>query len=59
MTEVLVLIAEGLPLKEIAQKLNLSRKTIEFHWERLRVLLGFRSYVDACKYALRNKLITL
>lgn len=59
MIEVLTFIAEGFPLKEIAVILKVSHKTIEFHWERLRVLLGFRSYVDACKYALRNGLIKL
>lgn len=59
MTEVLVLISEGFTLKEIAPMLKVSRKTVEFHWANLRASLGLRSYVDACKYALRNKLITL
>ena len=56
--EVLLFIAEGLQNKEIAQRLGISHKTVEFHKTRLYEKIGVTGTVGAVKYALRNGYIT-
>jgi DNA-binding NarL/FixJ family response regulator len=59
MMQVVTMLGDGLTMKEAALRLGLGKKTVEQHWARARVKLGLRSYVDACKFCLRNGLITL
>jgi DNA-binding CsgD family transcriptional regulator len=55
--EVVKLVAEDLCAKEIAERLGISRKTIEFHKEALKRKLGVRGTAGITRYAIRNGLI--
>jgi len=57
--EVLTLIAEGLPNREIADRLGISVKTVERHRENIMKRLNLHSRTDLVKYALRKGLIQL
>jgi DNA-binding NarL/FixJ family response regulator len=54
--EVLQLIAEGLATKEIAERLNLSPKTVASHRENIMGKLEIRSVAGLTKFALRHGL---
>jgi DNA-binding CsgD family transcriptional regulator len=51
--DVLRLLAEGLSNREIADRLFVTRKTVEHHVARLRSKLGLRSRAEAAAYAAR------
>jgi DNA-binding CsgD family transcriptional regulator len=55
--EVLVLLAEGLANKEIAQRLQLSARTVNFHLDNIYSKLSVNSRTEAVVYALRNGLV--
>ena len=55
--EILKLIIDGKANKEIADILNLSIKTVEFHRARLMAKLGVRSVAEMTKVALQQGLI--
>lgn len=55
--EVLQLLAEGLSVKEIASRLNLSVKTVDAHKYNLMRKLDIHSQGELVKYAIRKKLI--
>lgn len=55
--EVLQLIAEGLSTKEIAQRLDLSVKTVESHRTLLMKQLGIHEVTGLVRYALRKGII--
>jgi DNA-binding NarL/FixJ family response regulator len=55
--EVLQLIAEGRPIKEIAFLLNISTKTVQHHKHCLTVKLGIRSTAELTMYAIETGLI--
>ena len=57
--EVLRLVAEGRSLKDIAERLNLSIKTVEYHKSRLIERLGVRSTAELTKYAITEGIIPL
>ena len=57
--EVLQLIAEGHPTKEIASRLHLSVKTIETHRRQIMDKLGIYNIAGLIKYALREGFTTL
>ena len=57
--EVLKLTAEGLRVKEIAHKLNISIKTVETHRSHLMAKLQCSSVVDLTRYALREGIASL
>ncbi|HEY7334747.1 MAG TPA: response regulator transcription factor [Bryobacteraceae bacterium] len=56
--EVLQLLAEGRHVKEIALKLNLSPRTVEFHKYRIMAQLGVRTVADLVRYATRHGIVT-
>jgi DNA-binding NarL/FixJ family response regulator len=57
--EVLVLIAQGKTLKEIAEDLFLSVKTVETHKMHIQDKLGLSNTAKLVKYAIENNLIEL
>lgn len=57
--EVLQLIVDGLSAKEIAGKLNISHRTVEFHKAQLMQQLNLHSTVELIKFALANGLASL
>jgi DNA-binding NarL/FixJ family response regulator len=57
--EVLILIADGLAYKNIAEKLFISTKTVEKHKRNILNKLKLETTVDLVKYAIKNKIIDL
>lgn len=55
--EVLQMVAEGKTAKEIAQILNISHKTVEFHKSGIMELLGLKTIAELTRYALEHRLI--
>jgi DNA-binding NarL/FixJ family response regulator len=55
--EVLQLVAEGKTAKEIANSLNVSVKTVEFHKSSIMDALGVRTIAELTRYAIDNKII--
>lgn len=55
--EVLQLLAEGLATKEIAQRLDLSTRTVEKHRAELMRRLGIHSLAGLIRYALRAGIV--
>ena len=55
--EVLVFIAEGFSVKEIAKKLNVVDKTIQSHRGQLRKKLNVKTDVELCLIAIRSGLV--
>jgi two-component system response regulator NreC len=55
--EILVLLASGDALKEIAQRLNLSVKTVDAHKANLMRKLELHDRSELIRYAIRNKLV--
>ena len=57
--EILVLLAQGRSTRHIAQQLNISTKTVEFHKANITRRLGVRTTSDLIKFALAHGLTTL
>lgn len=57
--EVFKLLADGKSVKEIAEKLFISPKTVESHKYSIMTKLGARSITDLTKIAIRHKFIQL
>jgi DNA-binding NarL/FixJ family response regulator len=57
--EILQMIAEGMNAKEIAFKLQVSTKTVEWHRAALMKRLGIRDVAGLAIYAVRNHLVPL
>ncbi len=57
--EVLQLIAEGKPTREIAEILNVSIKTVETHRKQIMNKLNMHSIAELTKYAIRKGLTSL
>ncbi|MBI5883790.1 MAG: response regulator transcription factor [Elusimicrobia bacterium] len=57
--EVLALVAEGMPNKQIARKLGISVRTAEAHRERLSRKLSIRTVAGLTKFAIRHGLSSL
>ena len=57
--EVLELLAEGLPNKAIAARLQISDQTVKFHVSSISGKLGAKNRTDAVRRAARRGLITL
>lgn len=52
--QVLQLLAEGYAIKEIAVRLNVSTRTVEFHKNNICDKTGFRTVPELTRFALRN-----
>lgn len=52
--EILRLIADGLQNKEIAARLKITQKAVEFHKTRLYAAIGVNSIAGAVRYAIRG-----
>jgi DNA-binding NarL/FixJ family response regulator len=57
--EVLQLVAEGFANKEIADRLNISVKTVEFHRGRMMAKLGAHSVADLIRYAVQSGIVSM
>ena len=57
--EVTQLLAEGYPIKQIADQLNLSQKTIEFHKHHIMQLFNLKNNAELVLFALKHDLITI
>jgi len=57
--EVLIMVAQGQTNQAIAERLGLSRKTVDVHRTNLMRKLGLHDVTELVKYALRTGLITL
>lgn len=58
-TEVLQLIAEGYSTKQIADKLYLSARTVDFHRANISQKLGLHDIAGLTKYAIRHGLVKI
>ena len=56
--EVLQLLAEGHTSKEIANILNVSTKTVEFHKGRIKMELGLRSIAELTQFAIKRGMVS-
>lgn len=52
--EVLRLLAQGLQVKEVAVKLNVTPKTIEFHKQQMKRALGVQTVAELAVYAAKH-----
>jgi len=57
--EVLQLIVEGCATKEVANRLNISIKTVESHRSRIMYKLGLHTVAELTKYAVRHGITSL
>jgi DNA-binding NarL/FixJ family response regulator len=57
--EILLVLAEGLAVKEIADKLFISAKTVQNHRNNIMNKLGLRSSIELARYAARIGLIDI
>jgi DNA-binding NarL/FixJ family response regulator len=57
--EVVQMLAEGRPMKEIAGLLDLSKKTVEFHKHHIMDVFNLKSNADVVLFALKRGLISV
>jgi DNA-binding NarL/FixJ family response regulator len=57
--EVLQLLAEGLSTKEVADKLNISARTVEFHKYRMMQELNLSTSAELIHYAIKHGIISI
>ena len=55
--QILRLLAEGLSAKQMAQKLDISQRTVEFHKYRMMETLGAKSTSDLIHFAIKNGIV--
>jgi DNA-binding NarL/FixJ family response regulator len=55
--EVLQMLSEGRRMKEIAGRLSLSEKTVEFHKYRVMQKLGVHTLAELARYAVKSGLV--
>lgn len=55
--EVLQLLAEGKVMKEVADILNMTARTVAYHKYRMMEVLGVNSNAGLVKYAVRNHMV--
>jgi DNA-binding NarL/FixJ family response regulator len=57
--DVVQLLAEGRPMKEIAWRLNLSEKTVEFHKHHIMTAFNLKNNAEVVLFALKRGLISV
>jgi DNA-binding NarL/FixJ family response regulator len=57
--DVVQMLAEGRPMKEIAWRLNLSEKTIEFHKHHIMTAFNLKNNAEVVLFALKRGIISL
>lgn len=57
--DVIKLLCEGYIVKEIADKLNISPRTVETHKSNMLEKLGFSRTIDLIKYAIKNGIVEI
>jgi DNA-binding NarL/FixJ family response regulator len=57
--EVLQLLAEGKAMKEVADILSVSIRTVAFHKYRMKEVLGAKSDAELFRYAIRNHMVSI
>jgi DNA-binding NarL/FixJ family response regulator len=57
--EVLQLLAEGRPMKEVADLLNITTRTVAFHKYTMMDQLQLKSSAELIQYALRNSILAI
>ena len=57
--EVLQLLAEGKVMKEVADILSMSTRTVAFHKYRMMEVLGAKSNAELVRYAIRNHMVSI
>lgn len=55
--EVLQLLAEGSSVKEVASRLDISSRTVEYHKYRMIKNLGMKSVADLVRYAVKHGIV--
>jgi DNA-binding NarL/FixJ family response regulator len=55
--EVLQLLVEGRPMKEVADILNVAPRTVAYHKYKMMADLRLRSTAELIQYALKNKIV--
>ena len=55
--QILRLLAEGLSAKQMAQKLGISQRTVEFHKYRMMETLGAKTSSDLIHFAIKNGIV--
>jgi DNA-binding CsgD family transcriptional regulator len=58
-TEILLLILEEISTIEIANKLNLSKRTVDTHRSNIMRKTESTNLIGLCKYAISNKILVL
>lgn len=57
--EIIRLLCNGLQIKEVAEKLNISPRTVETHKSKILLKLGFSRITDLVKFAIKEGLAEL
>ncbi len=57
--EIIRLLCDGLQIKEVADKLNISPRTVETHKSKILAKLGFSRLTDLIKYAIKEGLTVI
>lgn len=57
--EVLRLVGQGVPTKEIAHRLGISPKTTQVHSENIRMKLNLHSIAEMVRYAIKHRIVKL
>jgi DNA-binding NarL/FixJ family response regulator len=55
--EVLLLLANGNPVKDVAKRLDISPKTVETYRSRIMLKCGFANFTDLVKFAIRTGIV--
>lgn len=57
-SEILQLLAEGMPMKEVANELNLEPETIAFHKYRMMETVGLKTNAELLEFAIKRQMLS-